>query len=81
MGYAATMAAQVPAGALVDAMRRKTLAAGAAIIAIIAGALTLAFLPSLLPVLLAEVSHAFASCMLGPAIAAISLGLAGKAAG
>ena len=81
VGYAASMAAQVPAGALVDALRRKTLAAGAAILAIIAGALTLAFLPSMVPVLLAEISHAFASCMLGPAIAAISLGLAGQAAG
>ena len=81
IGYAASMAAQVPAGALVDAMRRKTRAAGAAIVAIIAGALILAFLPTLLPVVLAEVSHAFASCMLGPAIAAISLGVAGHAAG
>ncbi len=81
VGYAASMAAQVPAGALVDAMRRKTIAAASAIVAIIAGALTLAFLPELLPVLLAEISHAFASCMLGPAIAAISLGLAGQAAG
>ena len=79
VGYAASMAAQVPAGALVDAMRRKTTAAGLAILAIIAGALTLAFLPTLLPVMLAEISHAFASCMLGPAIAAISLGLAGQA--
>ncbi len=81
VGYVANMAAQVPAGALVDAMRRKTAAAAVAIVAIIAGALTLAFLPDLLPVLLAEISHAFASCMLGPAIAAISLGLAGQAAG
>jgi MFS family permease len=81
VGYIASMAAQVPAGALVDAMARKTQAAGAAIVAIIAGALILAFLPALLPVLIAEVSHAFASCMLGPAIAAISLALAGQGAG
>ena len=81
VGYAASMAAQVPAGALVDALARKSVAAAAAILAIVAGALTLAFLPYLLPVMLAEVSHAFASCMLGPAIAAISLALAGRAAG
>ncbi len=81
VGYIATMVAQVPAGALVDAITRKTRAAAAAIVAIIAGALTLAFLPSLLPVLAAEISHAFASCMLGPAIAAISLGLAGTGSG
>jgi MFS family permease len=81
IGYAASMASQVPAGALVDAMARKTRAAAAAIIAIIAGALILAMLPSLLPVLAAEISHGFASCMLGPAIAAISLALAGQRAG
>ncbi len=80
VGYAANMAAQVPAGALVDAMARKGQAAAAAIIAIVAGALTFAFFPTLLPVLAAEVSHAFASCMLGPAIAAISLGLASRMA-
>ena len=79
VGYVAGMAAQVPAGALVDAITRKARAAAAAILAIVAGALILAFLPTLLPVLAAEVSHAFASCMLGPAIAAISLGLAGPA--
>ncbi len=81
VGYVAGMAAQVPAGALVDAMARKTWAAGAAIVAIVMGALLLAFLPTMLPVLAAEVSHAFASCMLGPAIAAISLTLAGSRAG
>ena len=81
VGYIAAMAAQVPAGALVDAMERKSQAAGTAIVAIIGGALLLAFFPFMLPVLLAEISHAFASCMLGPAIAAISLALAGANAG
>ncbi len=75
------MAAQVPAGLLVDAMAKKTQAAAAAIVAIIAGALTIAYLPTLLPILAAEISHAFASCMLGPAIAAITLGLAGARTG
>ena len=81
VGYAAAMISQVPAGALVDAMSRKTRAAAAAIVAIIAGALLLALFPTMLPVLLAEVSHAFASCMLTPAIAALSLALAGSARG
>lgn len=81
VGYAATMISQVPAGALVDSMARKTRAAGAAIIAVIFGALLLALFPVMLPVLLAEISHAFASCMLTPAIAAISLALAGTASG
>jgi len=81
VGYAATMISQVPAGALVDSMPRKTIAAGAAILAVIAGALLLALFPEMLPVLLAEISHAFASCMLSPAIAALSLAVAGQAAG
>ena len=75
VGSAAAMASQVPAGALVDALRQKRLAAGAAILAIIAGALLLAALPTLLAVLAAEISHGFASCMLTPAIAALSLAL------
>ncbi len=81
VGYAAAMISQVPAGALVDSMSRKTLAAAAAIVAIIAGALLLALFPTMLPVLLAEISHAFASCILTPAIAALSLALAGSARG
>ncbi len=81
VGYAASMISQVPAGALVDATRRKTRAAGVAIMAIIAGALILAFFPTLLAVMAAEISHGFASCMLGPAIAALSLTLAGRATG
>jgi MFS family permease len=81
VGYVATMISQVPAGALVDRLVRKSRAAGAAILAVIAGALLLALFPQMLPVLLAEVSHAFASCMLTPAIAAISLAVAGSASG
>jgi MFS family permease len=81
MGYAASMASQVPAGALVDAIANKAWAAGAAILAIIAGALLLALLPTVLWVLVAEASHGFASCMLGPAIAAISLAVAGSTNG
>jgi MFS family permease len=81
VGYAAAMISQVPAGALVDAMARKARAAGAAIVAIIIGALLLALFPTMLPVLLAEISHAFASCMLTPAIAALSLAFAGSEAG
>jgi MFS family permease len=81
VGYVAAMISQVPAGALVDAVARKARAAGAAILAIIAGALLLATYPTMLPVLLAEIAHAFASCMLTPAIAALSLALAGARSG
>src|SRR5262249_15322478 len=44
---------------------------------IAASALTLAAAPIFLPVLLSQVVHAGASCVLGPALAAISLGLVG----
>lgn len=81
VGTATSMASQVPAGAMVDAMRSKRLAAAVSIVAIIVSCLMLAGLPQMLPVLIAEVLHGFASCMLGPAIAAISLVAAGTAAG
>jgi len=77
VGTAVAMAAQVPAGALVDATPRKRAAAALAIAAIVAAALLLAALPDTLPVLLSEVLHGIASCVLGPAIAAISLALVG----
>jgi MFS family permease len=70
VGTATAMLSQVPAGALIDALRNKKGAGAAAIIAIAACALLLAASPTLLPVLAAEVFHGFASCMLTPAIAA-----------
>ncbi len=80
IGTITSMASQVPAGALVDQLRNKRLAAGAAIVAIIVGCLVTAILPARLPVAAAQVLHGFASCMLGPAIAAISLGAAAASA-
>ncbi|HTR16282.1 MAG TPA: MFS transporter [Acetobacteraceae bacterium] len=77
IGTAASMASQVPAGALVDAVRNKRVAAGAAILALIAGALILAIWPARLPVALAEVLHGFASCVLSPAIGALTLAVVG----
>ncbi|MBO0735484.1 MAG: MFS transporter [Alphaproteobacteria bacterium] len=74
-GTAAAMASQVPGGALVDATRSKRAATAAAIIAIMASALLIALWPALLPITLAEILHAFASTVLGPAIAALSLAL------
>jgi len=69
----------LPAGALVDAMRNKRAAAAGGLIAIIVAALLLALQPTQLPVLLAQVLHGFASCVITPAIAAISLHLVGHA--
>ena len=80
VGTATAMLSQVPAGALIDAMRNKKGAGAAAIIAIAACALLLAASPTLLPVLAAELFHGFASCMLTPAIAAISFALVGRRA-
>lgn len=71
---------QVPGGALVDAARSERLVAGLAIVAISIAALTYAAWPIFPAVLTAAVIHAGASTILGPAIAAISLGLVGHAA-
>ncbi len=76
IGTVASMASQIPAGALVDHLAGKRGAAAAAIVAVIAGALLLAVWPARLPVAAAEVLHGFASCVLTPAIAAISLAAA-----
>lgn len=76
IGTVASMASQIPAGALVDYLPIKRGAAAAAILAIIGGALLLAAWPARLPVAAAEVLHGFASCVLSPAIAAISLAAA-----
>jgi MFS family permease len=71
---------QMPGGALVDAARSERLLAALAVIAISASAFTYAAWPIFPAVLTAAVVHACASCVLGPAIAAISLGLVGHAA-
>jgi MFS family permease len=71
---------QMPGGALVDAARSERFVAGVAIAAICVSALTYAALPIFPTVLAGSLLHAAASCVLGPAIAAISLGLVGHAA-
>jgi MFS family permease len=71
---------QMPGGALVDAARSERFVAALAIAAICVSALAYAALPVFSVVLSASILHALASCVLGPAIAAISLGLVGHAA-
>jgi MFS family permease len=71
---------QMPGGALVDAARSERLIGGLAVAAICLSALGYAALPIFPMVLSAAIVHALASCVLGPAIAAISLGLVGHAA-
>jgi predicted MFS family arabinose efflux permease len=79
-GGLVALAGQMPGGALVDLARSERLVAGLAVAAIGVSALAYAAWPILPIVLSAAVLHAGASCVLGPAIAAISLGLVGHAA-
>jgi MFS family permease len=78
VGTFAAMLSQLPAGALVDATPHKRVVALAALIAIALSALLLALWPSRWPVLASEVLHGFASCVLVPAMAAISLAMVGR---
>jgi MFS family permease len=80
VGSASAMLAQVPAGALVDALRSKAVAAAIALVGISGGAMMMALSPTLWPVLLAQSMYGFAACMLNPALAALTLGLVGAAA-
>lgn len=79
LGTIAAMASQVPAGALVDAVRSKAAVALFSVLAFSASALLFAVRPTPLWVYIAEVLHGFSSCTLGPAIAAMSLAIAGPA--
>jgi MFS family permease len=78
VGTVTAVASQLPAGALVDASRRKSMVGVLSILAFSASALLLALWPRPLPVYLAEVLHGFSSCTLAPVIAAVSLALAGR---
>jgi MFS family permease len=80
LGTVASMASQLPAGALVDAWRAKRQVAGLSLVAFGLSALFFAADPRPLMVYLAEILHGFSSCTLGPAVAAMSLAVAGQAA-
>ncbi|WP_426435234.1 MFS transporter [Bradyrhizobium genosp. P] len=71
---------QMPGGAIVDAARSERVVAGFAVATIGVSALAYALWPIFPVVALAATFHALASCVLGPAIAAISLGLVGPLA-
>jgi MFS family permease len=79
-GGLVALVGQIPGGALVDFARSERLVAGVALAAISVSALAYAAWPIFPVVLSAAVLHSCASCVLGPAIAAISLGLVGHAA-
>src|SRR3982075_3806284 len=71
---------QMPGGAIVDAARSERLVASVAFATIGPCALGYAVWPIFPVVIAAATLHAAASCVLGPAIAAISLGLVGPLA-
>jgi predicted MFS family arabinose efflux permease len=71
---------QMPGGAIIDAARSERLVAGLAVATIGVSALGYAVWPIFAVVASAATLHAAASCVLGPAIAAISLGLVGPLA-
>ncbi|MGA2023203.1 MAG: MFS transporter [Steroidobacteraceae bacterium] len=78
IGTVSSMASQVPAGALVDLIPNKTRVAAFSVVAFTISALMFAIHPIPLFVYLAEILHGLSSCTLGPAIAAMSLVLAGR---
>lgn len=80
LGTITAMASQIPAGVFVDAISSKRWAAAFGILAVMGAALLFATHPAKLSVYVAEILHGFASCVITPAIAAISLRLVGHAA-
>lgn len=80
IGGMVALIGQMPGGAIVDAARSERLVAGLAVATIGACALGYAAWPIFPVVVAAATLHAAASCVLGPAIAAISLGLVGPLA-
>jgi MFS family permease len=78
VGTVSAMVSQIPAGVLVDAARRKSAIAGLSLLAFSICALLFAIRPRLLSVFIAEALHGFASCALGPCIAAMSIALVGR---
>ncbi|MDB6084300.1 MAG: major Facilitator Superfamily protein [Gammaproteobacteria bacterium] len=78
IGTVSAMASQVPAGALVDLMPNKTRVAAFSVLVFTFSALMFAIHPIPLFVYLAEILHGISSCTLSPAIAAMSLVIAGR---
>jgi predicted MFS family arabinose efflux permease len=76
-GGIAGIVAQTPAGALVDRVRSKRALIAVGVIALAAGALVIAILPRLWPVMIAQLLIGASSSIFIPAICAISLGVVG----
>lgn len=80
IGGVVALIGQMPGGAIIDAARSERLVAGLGVATIGVCALAYAAWPIFPVVAMAATLHAAASCVLGPAIAAISLGLVGPIA-
>jgi MFS family permease len=77
IGTFAGLIGQLPGGVLVDALHTKRFIASGAMVAIGLSAIALGLFPSLHVVWGAEVGNSLASCVLTPAIAALTLSLCG----
>jgi MFS family permease len=80
IGSLAGLLSQLPAGWFVDMAPSKRRIAMLAVVGIGLSALLIALFPSFLGILIAKLLHVASSSVLGPAIAAITLGLVGHAA-
>jgi MFS family permease len=80
IGTTCSLVSQIPAGAIVDALRDKRRAVWVGILSISGTALMYALSPTQISVYLAEVLHGLASSVIGPAIAAVTMTLVGQAA-
>jgi MFS family permease len=78
VGGLAAVAVQIPGGALADAVHWKRALAASGFVLIAAAAFILALRPDFSLVFVAEILHGASAGLVGPAIAAISLGIAGR---
>ena len=79
VGALVAVVSQLPAGAAVDRLADKRIAAAIGCAVVGVAALAFAFSASTVSVMSAEVLHSFGSAMLGPAVAAVSLAVVGRA--
>ncbi len=77
VGTISGMLGQLPAGMLIDALPNRRLLIGLALAMLAASALVIGLSPSVLPMIAAEMLHGLASCVLVPAVAALTLALVG----
>ena len=77
IGGIAGIATQTPAGALIDQLKSKRTLIALGVLALVIGALSIAFFPFFWPVVVAQILIGAMSSFFIPAIAAISLGIVG----